>query len=106
MNTKVIKNHLPEEHLDKYIELIANRLAEEMIKNALDGGFGNAMLLEGEILKVFFPQIANSEDELQARIRKKAEWLLKEFSVKEKIERPLTSLDGYRKIIIDDKNNN
>ena len=106
MKTEINNNFLPEEHLGKYIELIANRLAEEMIKNALDGGFGNAMLLEGEILKVFFPQIANSEGELQSRIRQKAEGLLKEFSIKENIERPLTSLDGYRKIIIADENNN
>ena len=97
MSTEIIIGQLPEEDLNHNIELIAIDLADHMIKNAMEGGLGNSSLIEGEVLKVFYPQIYESGGDLQSKIRAIAENLLKDFANKQGIERPPNSLSGYRK---------
>ena len=97
MITELQNNNFSLEQLEHNIELVANRLAEDMIKDALSGGMGISSAHAGDILKVFYPQIAESGDELQSRIWSKSELILRNFAENENIERPLNSIHGFRK---------
>lgn len=97
MSTDIKIGQLPVEHLEHNIELVAIRLADDMIKDSMKGGMGIASALPGDVLKVFYPQINATGRDLHTKIWDKAEKLLREFANKQKIERPLTSLNGYRK---------